>query len=203
MNNVSIEDINLIQQSKTFEFLSNDGTDSANIASSIRSFNSDSQNHLKGEAWDKVRAKYSKYDESLTKHSTIASTISTTIQQTLNELQSAMSGYDSIDLSKLEDLRTQKKSCESKIENIKTMMNKKQFTFSSFSFEPVYDNAALQKNLDTQTKLLAELDKVIKVMEHIKSICDKAESKLNELLNEMTTIATTIEEITPSVAVTA
>ena len=54
MDNVTLEDINLIQQSKTFEFLSNDGMDSSNIAGSIRNFTSESPNHLKGEAWDKV-----------------------------------------------------------------------------------------------------------------------------------------------------
>lgn len=201
MNNISLEDINLIQQSKTFEFLSNDGIDSSNIASSIRTFNTDSQNNLKGEAWDKVRAKYSKYDDALTKHSLIATTLSQTIQSTLSELQNAMAGYDSIDLSKLEDLRAQRKSCESKIENINSMMNKKQFSFKSFSFEPVYDNATLQKNLNTESQVLNELDKIIKQMENIKAICDKAEAKLNELLNEMITIEKGIEEITPSVAV--
>ena len=63
MDNVTLEDINLIQQSKTFEFLSNDGMDSSNIAGSIRNFTSESPNHLKGEAWDQVRGKYNKYDE--------------------------------------------------------------------------------------------------------------------------------------------
>ena len=203
MNNVSLEDISLIQQSKTFEFLSNDGIDSTNIATSIRSFNSGSQNHLKGEAWDKVRVKYTKYDEALTKHATIATTISTTIQSTLQELQNAMVGYDSIDLSKLEELKSQKKACEEKIENIKNMMNKKQFSFSSFSFEPVYDNASLQTSLNTQVNLLSELEKIIKTMETIKAICDKAEAKLNELLNEMTTISKNIEDITPSEKVAA
>ena len=51
-------------------------------------------------------------------------------------------------------------------------MNKKQFSFKSFSFEPVYDNASLQNSLNTEMNLLAELDKIIKTMETIKEICD-------------------------------
>ena len=45
MNNVTLEDIMTIQQSKTLEFLNNDGTDSQTISQSIKNFNSNSQNH--------------------------------------------------------------------------------------------------------------------------------------------------------------
>lgn len=202
MNSVSLEEITQIQTSKTLEFLTNDGTDSQTIAGSIKSFNSESQNHLKGEAWDKVRAKYAKYDEALSKHSTIASEMASTIQSTLSELQAAMNGYDSIDLSKLDEIKQQKRDCEAKIDNIKSMMNQKKFNLKTFSFEPVYDNAALQTSLDAELKILAELEKLIATMEILKGICDKAEAKLNGLLQEMSTIAASIEEITPSVAVT-
>ena len=203
MNSVSLEEITQIQTSKTLEFLTNDGTDSQTIAGSIKSFNSESQNHLKGEAWDKVRAKYAKYDEALSKHSTIASEMASTIQSTLSELQAAMNGYDSIDLSKLDEIKQQKRDCEAKIDNIKSMMNQKKFNLKTFSFEPVYDNAALQTSLDAELKILAELEKLIATMEILQGICDKAEAKLNGLLQEMSTIAASIEEITPSVAVTA
>ena len=202
MNNVSLEEITQIQTSKTLEFLTNDGTDSQTIGASIKSFNSESQNHLKGEAWDKVRAKYAKYDEALAKHSTIASDMAATIQSTLSELQSAMNGYDSIDLSKLDEIKQKKKDCEAKIDNIKSMMNQKKFNLKTFSFEPVYDNAALQNSLNAEMQVLAELEKLITTMEIIKAICDKAEAKLNSLLQEMATIAAAIEDITPSVAVT-
>ena len=77
------------------------------------------------------------------------------------------------------------------------------FNLKTFSFEPVYDNAALQTSLDAELKILAELEKLIATMEILKGICDKAEAKLNGLLQEMSTIAASIEEITPSVAVTA
>lgn len=200
MNNVSLEEISIIQGSKTFEFLANDGTDSSNIASSIRSFTGDSPNYLKGETWDKVRAKYTKYDEALARHSTIANEISTTIQQTISEIQAAMAGYDSIDISKLEELKEQKKQCEQKIENIKHMMNQKRFNLKTLSFEPVYNNAELQASLDAEMQILAQLDALIKVIETIKAICDKAEAKLNGLLGEMQTIAAGIEDITPSSA---
>ena len=155
MNSVSLEEITQIQTSKTLEFLTNDGTDSQTSAGSIKSFNSESQNHLKGEAWDKVRAKYAKYDEALSKHSTIASEMASTIQSTLSELQAAMNGYDSIDLSKLDEIKQQKRDCEAKIDNIKSMMNQKKFNLKTFSFEPVYDNAALQTSLDAELKILA------------------------------------------------
>lgn len=202
MNNVSLEEISAIQQSKTLEFLTNDGTDSQTIATSIKSFNSNSQNHLKGEAWDQVRAKYAKYDEALGKHSNIANDMASTIQSTISELQAAMNGYDSIDLSKLDEIKQQKKDCEAKIDNIKSMMNQKKFNLKTFSFEPVYDNAALQSSLNAEMQILAGLEQLITTMEIIKAICDKAEAKLNGLLQEMTTIAASIEEITPSVAVT-
>ena len=127
--------------------------------------------------------------------------MASTIQSTLSELQSAMNGYDSIDLSKLDDIKQQKKNCEAKIDNIKSMMNQKKFNFKTFSFEPVYDNAALQNSLNAEMQVLAELEKLITTMEIIKAICDKAEAKLNGLLQEMATIAAGIEEITPSVAV--
>lgn len=201
MNNVSLEEITQIQTSKTLEFLTNDGTDSQTIGTSLKSFNTESQNHLKGEAWDKVRAKYAKYDEALSKHSTIASDMAATIQSTLSELQSAMNGYDSIDLSKLDEIKQQKKDCEAKIDNIKSMMNQKKFNLKTFSFEPVYDNAALQNSLNAEMQILTELEKLITTMEIIKAICDKAEAKLNSLLQEMETIAAGIEDITPSVAV--
>lgn len=201
MDNITLEDINLIQESKTFEFLSNDGADSTNIAGSIKNFTSQSSNILKGEAWEKVRTKYTKYDEALSKHSTIANDISSAIQSTITELQSAMNGYESIDLSKLNAIKEQKNACEDKIDNIRSMMNQKRFNFKTFTFEPVYDNAQLQANLDAELKVLEELTKLIMTMEMIKDICDKAEARLNELLAEMTTMATQIEEITPSVAV--
>ena len=129
MDNVTLEDINLIQQSKTFEFLSNDGTDSTNIAGSIRNFTSESPNRLKGEAWDLVRGKYNKYDEALSKHSTIANDISSTIQSIITELQAAMNGYDSIDLSKLDEIKQQKRNCETTISDIQSKMNQKRFNF--------------------------------------------------------------------------
>ena len=201
MNNVSLEEISTIQQSKTLEFLTNDGTDSQTIAASIKNFNSNSQNHLKGEEWDKVRAKYAKYDEALSKHSTIANDMATTIQSTISELQAAMNGYDSIDLSKLDEIKQQKRDCEAKIDNIKSMMNQKKFNLKTFSFEPVYDNASLQASLNAEMQILQGLEQLITTMEIIKAICDKAEAKLNGLLQEMSTIAAGIEEITPSVAV--
>ena len=201
MNNVSLEEITQIQTSKTLEFLTNDGTDSQTIGASLKSFNSESQNNLKGEAWDQVRAKYAKFDEALSKHSTIASDMAATIQSTLSELQSAMNGYDSIDLSKLDEIKQQKKDCEAKIDNIKSMMNQKKFNLKTFSFEPVYDNAALQNSLNAEMQILAELEKLITTMEIIKAICDKAEAKLNSLLQEMEAIAAGIEDIVPSVAV--
>ena len=201
MNNVSLEEITQILTSKTLEFLTNDGTDSQTIGASLKSFNSESQNHLKGEAWDQVRAKYAKFDEALSKHSTIASDMAATIQSTLSELQSAMNGYDSIDLSKLDEIKQQKKDCEAKIDNIKSMMNQKKFNLKTFSFEPVYDNAALQNSLNAEMQILAELEKLITTMEIIKAICDKAEAKLNSLLQEMEAIAAGIEDIVPSVAV--
>lgn len=201
MDNVTLEDINLIQQSKTFEFLSNDGMDSSNIAGSIRNFTSESPNHLKGEAWDKVRGKYNKYDEALSKHSTIANDISSAIQAIIAELQAAMNGYDSIDLSKLDEIKEQKRSCEATIDDIRSKMNQKRFNFKTFKFEPVYDNAALQASLNEQLKILEELDKLITTMEIIKGICDKGEAKLNDLLAEMAVISAGIEEITPSVKV--
>lgn len=203
MNNVSLEEITQIQTSKTLEFLTNNGTDSQTIAGSIKSFNSESQNHLKGEAWDLVRAKYAKYDEALSKHSTIASEMASTIQSIISELQAAMNGYDSIDLSKLDEIKQQKKDCEAKIDNIKSMMNQKKFNFKTLSFEPVYDNAALQVSLNAEMQILAGLEQLINTMEIIKAICDKAEAKLNSLLQEMATIAAGIEEITPSVKVEA
>ena len=54
--------------------------------------------------------------------------------------------------------------------------------------------------LDTAVpiKRAYELEKLISTMELIKSICDKAEARLNELLAEMATISAGIEEITPS-----
>ncbi len=202
MNNVTLEEISVIQQSKTLEFLTNDGTDSQTIGASIRNFNSNSQDQLKGEAWDKVRAKYAKYDEALSKHSTIANEMASTIQSTIAELQAAMNGYDSIDLSKLDEIKQQKKDCEAKIENIKSMMNQKRFNLKTFSFEPVYDNAALQTQLNAEIAVLEQLTQLITTMEIIKGICDKAEAKLNGLLDEMTAIASGIEDITPSEAVT-
>ena len=172
MDNITLEDINLIQESKTFEFLSNDGTDSTNIAGSIKNFTSQSEGILKGEAWDKVRAKYTKYDEALSKHSTIANDISSTIQSTIAELQSSMNGYESIDLSKLDAIKEQKNACEDKIDNIKSMMNQKRFNFKTFTFEPVYNNAELQASLDAEIKILEELTKLIMTMEIIKDICE-------------------------------
>ena len=50
-------------------------------------------------------------------------------------------------------------------------------------------------------QILAELEKLITTMEIIKAICDKAEAKLNSLLQEMEAIAAGIEDIVPSVAV--
>lgn len=201
MNTITLEEITAIQQSKTLEFLTNDGSDSQTIGATLKNFNSNSINHLKGEAWDKVRAKYAKFDEALAKHSTIANEMASTIQSIISELQAAMNGYDSIDLSKLDEIKAQKRSCEATIDNIRAKMNKKRFNFRTFSFEPVYDNAALQIQLDEQLQILAELEKLITTMEIIKGICDKAEAKLNGLLDEMSAIAAGIETITPSEAV--
>ena len=184
MNNVTLEDIMTIHQSKTLEFLNNDGTDSQTISQSIKNFNSNSQNHLKGDVWDKERAKYAVYDEALSKHSSIANEMASTIQSIISELQAAMNGYDSIDISKLDEIKDQKR-----------------FNLKTFSFEPVYDNAALQVQLNAELQVLAELEKLITTIEIIKAICDKGEAKLNSLLNEMSAIAAGIESITPSEAV--
>ena len=78
---------------------------------------------------------------------------------------------------------------------------KKRFNLKTFSFEPVYDNAALQVQLNAELQVLAELEKLITTIEIIKAICDKGEAKLNSLLNEMSAIAAGIESITPSEAV--
>lgn len=201
MNYVSLEDITTIQQSKTLEFLNNDGTDSQTISQSIKNFNSNSQNHLKGDVWDKERAKYAVYDEALSKHSSIANEMASTIQSIISELQAAMNGYDSIDISKLDEIKDQKRACEANIDSIRSKMNQKRFNLKTFSFEPVYDNAALQVQLNAELQVLAELEKLITTIEIIKAICDKGEAKLNSLLNEMSAIAAGIESITPSEAV--
>lgn len=201
MNNVSLEEITTIQESKTLEFLTNDGTDSQTIGASIKNFTSNSQERLKGEAWDKVRAKYAKFDEALSKHSTIASEMASAIQSIISELQAAMNGYETIDISKLDEIKQQKKDSEAKINNIKSMMNQKKFNFKTLTFEPVYDNAALQASLEAELQILASLEQLIATIENIKAICEKGEAKLNSLLEEMATISASIEEITPSVAV--
>ena len=201
MNNVTLEDIMTIQQSKTLEFLNNDGTDSQTISQSLKNFNSNSQNYLKGDVWDKERAKYAVYDEALSKHSSIANEMASTIQSIISELQAAMNGYDSIDISKLDEIKDQKRACEANIDSIRSKMNQKRFNLKTFSFEPVYDNAALQVQLNAELQVLAELEKLITTIEIIKAICDKGEAKLNSLLNEMSAIAAGIESITPSEAV--
>ena len=127
--------------------------------------------------------------------------MASTIQSIISELQAAMNGYDSIDISKLDEIKDQKRACEANIDSIRSKMNQKRFNLKTFSFEPVYDNAALQVQLNAELQVLAELEKLITTIEIIKAICDKGEAKLNSLLNEMSAIAAGIESITPSEAV--
>lgn len=202
MNNVSIDDISTIRESKTFEFLGNDGVDSLQIGDTLQNFNTNSSDILKGEAWDKVRAKYGKYNELLSKHSNISTDMSSAIQGIISELESAMNGYDSIDVSKLDELKIKKTSCESRISEIQSMLNATRFDLKTFRFVPVYDNAQLSASLNEEQKILNEINKLIGVIENIKAICAKGESKLNNLLEEMNTISMGVENIVVSNSVT-
>lgn len=197
MNYVNTEEFNTILNTKSFEFMANEGIDSDNIGSNLKSFTSNSGN-LKGEAWDKVRSKYNKYDELLTKHKTISQDMTSLIQSIISELKTAMGAITSIDLNKLPELKQQKTTCENTIKQIESQMAQRRFNIKTFKYEPVYDNASLQATLDSQRSALNELDKLITRMENIKAICDRGTSKINTFMQEMNQISSEVQEITRS-----
>ena len=169
------------------EFRGNDGLNSLKIKNAIDNFTNYSVNAFQGEIWDKVRAKYDKYDECLSEHARISEIMTTTIKSILSELQQAMNGYDSIDLTQLEDLKQKRTICENKILEIQNMMN-----------ESNDNNSSLFDSLNCQKNTLDELNKLISITENVQNICKQSEQKMSSLLEEMTRLSSKTEEITPS-----
>ena len=203
MPKVYLDEIEAVLGSGTCSSLSTDATESKSINDSLTSYINTSQSTLKGEQWDKSRAKMETFNAALQTRMELAEKLGSAIQQALSLLKDYLGEDAMLDTDQLPEYQQKRQECQACIEKLNAMLTRT-VTHTDANGQPyttqelVYDTAAVQAQINLANETLKELDRIIQKIEGLEAVYNQALGILEGAFAELTPFQNQVTSITPS-----
>ena len=205
MPKVYLDEIDAVLGSGTCSSLSTDSQESKTTKDALSSYISNSKSTLKGEQWDKSRAKMETFSEALQARIALAESLMEAIKKALTLLKDYLGEDSMLDTEQLPEYQKQREICVSSIEKLNAMLTETHqvpHTGSDgstyYTTESVYDSATIQAQIDQAKQVLAELDRIIKKIEGLEAVYNEAMGILEEAFAGIQPFQGKVTSITPS-----
>ena len=205
MPKIYLDEIDAVLGSGTCSSLSTDSQESKTTKDALTSYISESKSTLKGEQWDKSRAKMEVFSEALQTRIALAEELMEAIKKALTLLKDYLGEDSMLDTEQLPEYQKQREICVSSIDKLNAMLTETHqvpHTGSDgktyYTTEPVYDSATIQAQIDQAKQVLAELDRIIKKIEGLEAVYNQALAILEEAFAGLQPFQGQVTSITPS-----
>lgn len=177
-----------------------DSNDSNSMNETLDDFIENSINSLTGEGWDSVRNKLGEYNTLLVQRMNVASRLGEAIQNALKLLTDYIGDYESLDTSKLEEIKLARNECYSNICSLENMLKQtREIEVDGVKkVVNVYDAGAINAKLNNLRNALLELDNLIKKIEGLDEIYLKAEQMLKDAFADVESFGSSVSNIVPT-----
>ncbi len=205
MPKIYLDEIDAVLGSGTCSSLSTDSQESKTTKDALTSYISDSKSTLKGEQWDKSRAKMEAFSEALQTRIALAESLMEAIKKALTLLKDYLGEDSMLDTEQLPEYQKQREICVSSIEKLNAMLTEtRQVPHTDaegktyYTTESVYDSATIQAQIDQAKQVLTELDRIIKKIEGLEAVYNEAMAILEEAFAGVQPFSGQVTAITPS-----
>ena len=204
MTKVCMEDLNNGMADSTFKNLNNDNNESTKLKNSISEFTSN-KDKLKGEQWDKVKNKINEFQPLLEERGKVAEKLIESIKSAITLLKDYLGEDEMLDTSKLEEYKEQKRKLEETIEDLKNKLNETVTEEvddgaggTKTVTKPKYNAADINEQIASAEEILKELDRIIKKIEGLDEIYNKAMGIIDEAAAQISSFQANVESVKPS-----
>lgn len=209
---LQIDALNDLKNSGSVKLISNDQYIHGDTKKNITNFINNNA-ILKGEEWNAVRTKLSKYNDLLDKRSKVATNLSSTINDAVKLLLEYLGEDLYLDPSKLEEIQQTKKQCENLITNLENSINSQQevevvdeLGNITYKLEYIYSYAEREelrsKINELRNKTIPRLNELIDKINGLPDIYEKAKEIIRTAYSEIENFSNEVNSITPSDKVT-
>ncbi len=205
MPKVYLDEVEAVLGSGTCSSLETDSTESKSIDDSLTSYINTSQSTLKGEQWDKSRAKMQTFSEALKARMELASKLGNAIKQALQLLKDYLGEDAMLDTEQLPEYQQKRQECQACIEKLTAMLTETRTVTHTdaegktyTTQELVYDTATVQSQINLANETLKELDRIIQKIEGLEAVYNQALSILEEAFSGIAPFQNQVTSITPS-----
>ena len=205
MPKIYLDEVEAVLGSGTCSSLSTDSTESKSINDSLTSYINTSQSTLKGEQWDKSRAKMETFNAALKARMELATKLGEAIQKALTLLKDYLGEDAMLDTEQLPEYQQKRQECQACIDKLNAMLTETHtVTHTDANGQPyttqelVYDTATVQAQIDLATETLKELDRIIQKIEGLEAVYNQAMAILEEAFAGITPFQNQVTSITPS-----
>ena len=204
MTKVCMEDLDNGMADSTFKNLKNDNAESTKLKDSISEFTSDKE-RLKGEQWDTVKKKINEFQPLLEERGKVADKLIEAIKSAIGVLKEYLGEDQMLDTSQLEDYKEEKRKVEQTISDLKAKLLEtvtEEVDDGAGGTEtitkPKYNADDINKQIAAAEETLKELDRIIKKIEGLDAVYEKAMGIIEEAAAEIAKFQTNVEQVKPS-----
>ena len=204
MTKVCMEDLDNGMADSTFKNLKNDNAESTKLKDSISEFTSDKE-RLKGEQWDTVKKKINEFQPLLEERGKVADKLIEAIKSAIGVLKEYLGEDQMLDTSQLEDYKEEKRKVEQTISDLKAKLLEtvtEEVDDGAGGTEtitkPKYNADDINKQIAAAEETLKELDRIIKKIEGLDAVYEKAMGIIEEEAAEVAKFQTDVEQVKPS-----
>jgi hypothetical protein len=204
MTKVCMEDLDNGMADSTFKNLKNDNSESTKLKDSISEFTSDKE-RLKGEQWDTVKKKINEFQPLLEERGKVADKLIEAIKSAIGVLKEYLGDDQMLDTSQLEDYKEEKRKVEQTISDLKAKLLEtvtEEVDDGAGGTEtitkPKYNADDINKQIAAAEETLKELDRIIKKIEGLDAVYEKAMGIIEEAAAEIAKFQTNVEQVKPS-----
>lgn len=206
---VYADELNAFKNSSVCSSLKTDSKESGTVESVISDFVTMAKGRLTGDGWNNACAKLTEFQAALLKRAEVASALSDAIEAAINLIIDYMGEYPSLDCSKLEEIKENKRQCEANIELIQGAMyatktesyidpitqETKSRTVNVYSASEI---AEFQACIDKLRESINEIQKLITKLEGLEDIYKQAEGMLASVFSQIDSFGTAVSNIVPN-----
>ena len=204
MTKVCMEDLDNGMADSTFKNLKNDNSESTKLKDSINEFTSN-KDKLKGEQWDTVKKKINEFQPLLEERGKVADKLIEAIKSAIGVLKEYLGDDQMLDTSQLEDYKEEKRKVEQTISDLKAKLLEtvtEEVDDGAGGTEtitkPKYNADDINKQIAAAEETLKELDRIIKKIEGLDAVYEKAMGIIEEAAAEIAKFQTNVEQVKPS-----
>ena len=205
MPKIYLDEIEAVLGSGINSSLTTDSTESKSLNDTLTSYINTSQSTLKGEQWDKSRAKMQTFNEALNTRIALAQKLGEAIQKALTLLKDYLGEDAMLDTEQLPEYQQKRQECQASIEKLTAMLSETRTVTHTgadgktyTTTEPVYDRATVQAQIDLANEILRELDRIIAKIEGLEAVYNQALAILEEAFAGIQPFQNQVTSITPS-----